>query len=324
MDTKIRDAGVVYLVEEQPNPSTDYYILPAVSRTGMRVLKCGFRDLPEPAELEGAVVIFVRYVPTSWAKLVEAVRPRLRALIFFMDDDVLDVHASVGMQWHYRLKLARLSAWKSAWLRRQKAELWVSVPFLQNKYAGWKPRLVLPSPVSLPFDVRWVFYHGSATHLAEVRWLRPVMDEVLRRDEGIAFGLVGNHKVFKLYRGIPRVTTIHPMKWPAYQSLLSLQGHHIGLAPLLDLPFNYARSYTKFFDFTRCGAVGIYSPGSACADVVRHGVSGLVVELDQDAWVEAILDLSRDDASRRSLLRNAEHALVDLAGVAQRGYSGLL
>ena len=315
--------GVLYLVEEQPNPSTDYYILPAVMNTGLRVVQCGFRDLPAPAELDGAVVVFVRYVPATWAKLVEAVRPRLRALIFFMDDDVLDVHASVGMPWHYRLKLARLSAWKAGWLRRQGTELWVSVPFLLEKYAEWNPRLVLPSPVSPPSDVRRVFYHGSATHLAEVRWLRPVMEEVLRKDERISFTIVGGRNVFRLYRGIPRVTTVHPMKWPAYQHFLAKEGRHIGLAPLLDLPFNQARSYTKFFDFTRCGAVGVYSPGGECAGVVSHGVSGLVVKLDQEAWVNAILDLARNEPLRQSLLRNAELASAELAGRAQQSYAGL-
>ncbi len=302
----LQSSGVLYLVEEQPNPSTDYYILPIVSHIGLRVVQCGFRDLPASAELDGAVVIFVRYVPASWAKLIEVMRPRLRALIFFMDDDVLDVQASVGMPWHYRLKLARLSAWKAGWLRRLKAELWVSVPYLQDKYASWHPRLVLPSPVAPLSDICRVFYHGSATHNAEIRWLRPVIEEVLHRNERVSFEIVGNREVFRLYRGLPRVTTIHPMKWPAYQHFLALQGRHIGLAPLLDSPFNRARSHTKFFDFTRCGAVGIYAPESACAKMVRHGVDGLVVALNKNAWVEAILALAGDESLRQSLLRSAE------------------
>lgn len=317
--TSVPASGVVYLVEEQPNPSTDYYILPAVAHAGMRVVKCGFRDLPEPAELDGAVVIFVRYVPASWAGLVEAVRPRLRALIFFMDDDVLDVHASAGMPWHYRLKLARLSAWKAGWLRRQRVELWVSVPYLQAKYISWNPRLVLPSPVKPPTDVCRVFYHGSATHYAEIRWLRPVMEEVLRRDERVSFEIVGNRSVFRLYRGMPRVTTVHPMKWPAYQHFLALQGRHIGLAPLMDSPFNRARSHTKFFDFTRCGAVGIYAPDSACGELIRHGEDGLIVEMNEESWVEAILALASDEPFRQSLLHNAEATSVRSAGAAYRG-----
>ncbi len=315
---------VIYLVEEQPNPSTDYFVLPAMSARACRVERRSFADLPDPAEMDGAAVVFVRYVPQAWARLVEAARPKLQFLALFIDDDVLDPAASAGMPWRYRIKLARLAAWQSGWLKRQGAELWVSTPHLLRKYAEWNPRLVLPTPVESPLDVCRVFYHGSASHKAEIRWLRRVMGEVLRSEERISFEISGGNDVYKLYRDLPRVHVVHPMKWPAYRHFVSMPGRHVGLAPLLNSPFNAARSYTKFFDFTRQGAVGIYSPASACAEVVRHGVSGLIVESEQDAWVSAILTLARDAPLRQSLLRNAEATSAELANVALRSYSSLL
>ena len=317
-------AGVVYLVEEQANPSTDFFVLPAVMAGGRSVVRCGFDDLPAPADLEGAAVVFVRYVPRAWARLVDDVRPRLDAVVFFMDDDLLDVGASAGMPWRYRLKLARLAALRSGWLRRQAAEVWVTSSYLQQKYADWRPKLVLPSLLSSTAERRRLFYHGTASHDAEIRWLRPVLEEALRRDERLALEIVGGRDVYRLYRGVPRVTVVHPMKWPAYQSFLAMPGRHIGLAPLLDLPFNRGRSYTKFFDITRCGAAGIYSPGSIYSEVVSHRVDGLVVELDQEAWVAAILELARDEPLRQSLFRKAEVKLAELVNLAQHGYSGLL
>jgi hypothetical protein len=311
---------VAYLVEEQSNPSTDCYVLPALSACGHRVVRCCFGDLPAADDLNGAVVVFVRYVPPAWARLVKAVRPRLRGLVFFMDDDVLDVRASAGMPWHYRLKLARLAAGRLRWLRRHGAELWVSTAYLQEKYAKWEPRLVLPSPLSNTTALRRVFYHGTASHDAEKRWLRPVAEEALRQEERLVFEIVGGRDLDSLYRGLPRVTVVHQMKWPAYQAFLAMPGRLVGLAPLMDVPFNRARSYTKFFDITRCGAVGIYSPKSACADVVSHGVDGLVVELDQEAWVAAILNLVRDEPLRQKLLGNAEVRMGELARRAEAGY----
>jgi len=315
---------VVYVVEEQSNPSTDCFVLPAISACGHRVVRCSFADLPAADDLTGAVVVFVRYVPPAWAKLVKAVRPRLRGLVFFMDDDVLDVRSSAGMPWHYRLKLARLSAGRLWWLRRHGAELWVSTAYLQKKYVKWEPRLVLPSPVSSATNLRRVFYHGTASHGAEKRWLRPVVEKALRQDERVAFEIVGGRDLDSLYRGLPRVSVVHQMKWPAFRAFLSLTGRLVGLAPLMNSPFNRARSYTKFFDITRCGAVGIYSPNSACADVVSHGVDGLIVELDQEAWVEAILNLVRDEPFRQTLLRNAEAKMGELADKAQGGYTELM
>jgi len=315
---------MIYIVEEQPNPSSDYFMLPAVSSTGVHLVRCGFADIPAPADLENAVVVFVRYVPTGWAKLIEAYRPNLAGLVFFMDDDVLDINASVGMPWRYRFKLARLAAWRSTWLRQQGADLWVSTPYLQKKYLAWQPKLVLPSPVEAPSNVRRVFYHGSASHNAEIRWLLPVLEEALRREERLAFEIIGGRDVYRLYRGLPRVNVVHPLKWQAYQHFLSMGERHIGLAPLLDLPFNQARSYTKFFDFIRCNAVGIYSPNNALAEVVEHEVDGLIVALDQEAWVTAILKLVHDESLRQTLQYNARQKSVALANIAQGSYFGLI
>jgi hypothetical protein len=323
--SRVSGERVVYLVEERANPSTDFFILPALLAANYRVIHCGFTDLPEVADLTGAVVVFVRYVSVAWAKLINAVRPQLATLVFFMDDDILDYRASAGTPWDYRLKLAWLATRHSRWLRQQRAELWVSVPYLQQKYADWQPRLILPAPVANPVDLRKVFYHGSAiTHKADIHWLRPVIEEVLHRDSRIIFELIGDADTCRLYKNLPRVNVVRSMRWPAYQAFLSTQTRHVGLNPLRDVPFNRARSYTKFFDITRCDAVGIYTPNSTCSTVVQHQQEGLVVELEQDAWISAILMLVQDEALRQRLLRNAQAKTRELAEQAQRGYVDLL
>jgi hypothetical protein len=314
---------VVYLIEEQLNPSTDFFVLPAILTRSNRVIRCSFADLPADTDLAGAVLVFVRYVPSTWVKRVERMRTHLRKLIFFMDDDLLDLDATVGMPWRYRLKLARLATRRRGWLQRQKAELWVSTPYLQQKYAQWPAQLVLPSPVTGLTGIRRIFYHGTASHGVEIRWLRSVIEEAMHRDKNIVFEIVGGQDVYRLYRDLPRVTIVHPMKWPNYQAFLAQQGRHIGLNPIHDRPFNQARSYTKFFDITRCGAVGIYSPANACADLVSHGQDGWVVELEQEAWVVAILSLAQNESLRQTLLMNAEAKMRELAVKAQHGYDRL-
>jgi len=325
MDSNPHSKPTVFLVEECANPSTDFFILPILVACGYPIIRCGHNDVPECASLRNAIVIFVRYVPSAWAKLIAPCRQHLRALIFFMDDDVLDFSSSVGMPVSYRYKLAKLALRRRTWLRQQQVRLWVSTPYLVEKYADWQPQLVLPTPTAFPEHVRRIFYHGSiATHKAEIRWLRPVMEAVLAKDENAVFEIVGKKEVFELYRGLPRVTVVHTLKWPAYQTFLAIPGRHVGLNPLLDNPFNKARSYTKFFDITRSGAVGIYTPGCACASVVDHGQNGLLVDSDPDAWVAAILSLTQDEDYRQTLLRNAETTMRELTAAAQRNYTGLL
>ncbi len=247
-----------------------------------------------------------------------------------MDDDLFDISAHRGLPWRYRWKLARLAAWQRDWLRRQNAVLWVSTDYLVHKYRDWNPRLVPPSPLAAPAahvaaegECR-VFYHGTASHSAEMRWLRPIIAEVLNRDPRLSFEIVGGDKVERLYRKLPRVNVVRPMKWPAYQAFLSGGTRHIGLAPQLDHPFNRARSYTKFFDVTRCSAVGVYAAGGACAQVVRDGTDGFVVRMEPDLWVEAILRLAGDEPLRQRMRHNAQQRVEALGMAAREAYEGLL
>ena len=299
----------VYLVEERANPSTDYFVAPACAGEGRRLHRFRFEEDPPPGSLAGAVVVFVRYIPPQWRRKVTAEEGRLARLVFFMDDDVLDPLTWTSMPLRYRYKLYRLAARHANWLRKQRAQLWVSTAWLQQKYADWTPLRVDPLPRPGAAGACRVFYHGTASHLAEIRWLHPVIERVQEQDPRIVFEVVGGQETYRLYRDLPRVTVVHPMKWPAYEAFLDQPGRHIGLAPLLELPFNRARSCTKFFDITRAGAAGIYAAAGACGGFVRPGIDGLVLPMRPQAWAEAILQLARDEPARLALALAARERL---------------
>ncbi len=217
------------------------------------------------------------------------------------------------MPWRYRFKLARLATLRKRWLKRIGAELWVSTPFLLNKYPDWDPLLVTPKPLTDSYRITRLFYHGSASHLEEIRWLYPIIKAVLLDDEQLSFEIIGGAAVNRLFRGLPRVTVVHPMKWLAYKAFLAQPGRAIGLAPLLDLPFNQARSYTKFFDITQTGAVGIYARNPIFSEVVEEGHNGVLVEMDPQQWITAIQALVADDLGRKEMHANALGTLARLS-----------
>lgn len=293
------EPALVHLIEERPNPSTDYFVLPALKARGHPIQRHAFgQPLPPLAQLTQASIVFVRYIPPPWVKLIERHRARIGELIYFMDDDLFDLTAAHGTPWRYRLKLARLATWRQQWLKAQGAKLWVSTAYLQDKYASWRPERIQPAPLPAPNpagdgNIR-VFYHGSASHQAEIDWLYPVMQTALEADPRLSFEIIGAAKVNRRYRRLPRTTVVHPMSWPTYQRFLATPGRHIGLAPLVDNPFNRARSCTKFFDITRAGAVGIYAAGSVCNEWIRSDQDGVMVPMIADYWVQAILKLARN------------------------------
>jgi hypothetical protein len=341
--------GTIYLVEEGPNPSTDYFLMPALKPLARPIVRCSWTSpLPTAQALAGATVIFVRYVPTAWKHLVNQTHRSPPELVYFMDDDLWDYRAAAGLSLKYRFKLARYATRHRRWLESLNSKLWVSTKWLADKYAAQQPKLVMPalleaagslaasastvntspsSPTSgapsaatraIPLTATSItaatqniqlFYHGSASHRADIEWLHPVIKTVLARNPRLQFEIIGDAHTRALYASLEPCTVLAPMKWPAYRTLIATPGRHIGLAPAVPHPFNRARSHTKFFDITLAGAVGIYAAQGPCQGILEHNKHGLLVGMTPEAWVEAILQLADDLTLRQALYTQAlEHA----------------
>lgn len=131
------------------------------------------------------------------------------------------------------------------------------------------------------------------------------MTEVLERDKRICFEIIGGPQIRKMFSILPRVHVTHPMSWESYQSFISRPGRDIGLAPLLNTPFNAARAPTKFFDITHTSAVGIYSDVPIYSAVIEHEKNGILVPNTPSVWVEQIISLASSKQKREALLSNA-------------------
>ena len=230
---------------------------------------------------------------------------------FFMDDDLLDWLPLLSIPLPYAVRLWRKVVSKRKMILSSFSELWVSTPYLAQKYAAWNPRLLRPV-ASGPLLVRsWlgnsssdivrICYHGTWSHRDDMKWLAPVMAEVQRRCSSTVFEVMGGDRVARIFRGIPRVTVLPTMPWPEYLRYTQTVRQDIGLAPLRDTLFNRGRGPIKFFDYARAGAVGVYSAGPAFSEFVSHGVDGFVLQNDPDLWVERIVDLVNSPELRQSM-----------------------
>ena len=79
----------------------------------------------------------------------------------------------------------------------------------------------------------------------------------------------------------------------------------LALAPLLDHPFNHAKSDLKWLEYSICQIPGIYSPISPYTASVTHGKTGWIVDNDPEQWFEAIEKFMSDDNLRRSIATQA-------------------
>jgi len=157
-----------------------------------------------------------------------------------------------------------------------------------------------------------VCYHGTASHPREIDWLLPVIEQVQARSEAIHFELFGGRAVARRFGGLPRVSVLHPMAWPNYLAYTASHRCDIALAPLLPGAFNAARGPTKFYDYTRMGAAGLYSDVAPYRGFVRDGGDGLLLDNDSERWIGAILTLALDAEKRAGLAAAARQRLLDV------------
>jgi glycosyltransferase involved in cell wall biosynthesis len=263
-----------------------------------------------------AEVVLCRYVSPEWIDELWRFKGQGGKVTYFMDDDLMDPQATVGLPLAYQQKISRFASGQRALLEQLCGDFWVASPYLAAKYASWSPKLLqaVPSMQSLA-QARpvTVCYHGTASHLAEIRWLLGIIDELQARRADIHFELFGDHEVNRMFRGIARVSVLHPMSWRNYLSYTRSVRREIALAPLLPHPFNSARGRTKFFDFARMGAVGLYSDVPPYRGFVENGVDGMLLPNDPVVWGETIIALAENHPTREQMAASARNRALALA-----------
>ena len=303
------------LLEAQPNPSSANLLRPWLDRKGWSSSAIGD---PRPVLSSGDFVVIVRYLTPAWRKAIEAKREQLAGVAYFMDDDLWDAAAWDGLPRDYQRRLKERALRHRPWVERHCDALWVSTEALARKYAQFSPQVIPLAPdaalLAQVQDAVHVAYHGTASHGAEIEWLLPIMAEVLARCPQVHFELFGDGRTGHAFLALPRVTLLHPLKWPNYLAYTAATRRDIGLSPLLPTPFNATRGAVKFYDFARMGAAGLYSDVAPFAGFVRDGVDGLLLPNDPARWVEAIVGLAGDPA-RRAAIAGAARARA-LAGAA--------
>ena len=298
----VADSGRWLVLQWGSNPSTDYYI-PARARAAGATLSLRdvLQDKPEPRDFApGTRVIIVRYLDGPWVQALHAHRRQLAGIVYFMDDELLDPAAWHTLPRKYHGKLRRhCQAWHRD-LAALATEYWGSTPALCQRHRdlGMKHMPPLPLPEDAgrqaaalpPQGPLWVFYHGTEAHLEEMRWLQPIVAELLQAHVHVHFEAIGGPEVNRLFRALPRTRVLHPMSWPNYLSHCRTLRGHVGLAPLLPSPFNAARSHTKVYDIERCGAVGLYAQDGPYAGHVAPG-QGRLLPMEPGAWRQALAEL---------------------------------
>ena len=307
----IRVPERIVVLTWEHSPTCDIYLRDRLRHAGMPVHYWILGNAP-PVALDNAFVIVVRYVDTMSLRTLERAKSNLSGLAYLLDDDLAAAMSDRSLPLHYRLYMTHF------WLRYARrigvlaSELWLSSDVLARRYASAgevhridpaPARFALPQsrPLNEGNDVS-IFYHGQKTHRADRVWLRDVMRAVLEDCPNSKFEIVGGPEARRCYGGLPRVTVQPPLPWPEYWQRSQMTRLDIGLAPLVPTPFNSARSWIKYLDIARFGAVGVYAAGEPYESVVTDDRNGIVRPAgDKVAWSDALIMLVQDRTLRNRL-----------------------
>ncbi len=173
-----------------------------------------------------------------------------------------------------------------------------------------------PAP-RLPGDPR-VVYHGVPVRLRDYEVARGAVDE-------LAGAMPDLRRIWIGAANEPRVVACVDEAWPwvdglaAFGTALVAAQPDIGLAPLLDEPFNRAKSELHWLEYSLAGAATIATAfdGPGPYDVIRDGEDGLLARTPTD-WTRRLRRLASSATLRSELAGKARERVLAEYTVASR------
>lgn len=318
-----------------PNPTIDYYLLARLRAAGMppaRIVDIRDVDLGM-VEPVGTLVIICRYATRRLVTWIERHSAVLAGVALFTDDDIGAVITGSEAKLGYRLFLYHRALGPLRRLNRHLDMVWASTPALAEALSEAKAQVLPPAP---PEEL-WlgsnatdtpqgcgtvsIVYHATAVHTKEHRFLRPIIEEILRLRPEVTFEVTADERMAPIWSKLARVQIVPPSSWAVFLARTTRQRADIALVPLLRSRANETRAGTKRIDVVRLGAAGIFSASSAYG--VPNGSAEPRLPNQRKVWIETILRLV-DDPVARSAAAAASRRLVAVASAAaDRGLPGL-
>lgn len=167
-------------------------------------------------------------------------------------------------------------------------------------------------------------YSGGLSHNDDLDMVLPAIKTIMEKYPDVRFQLMGQmdlvkaKKVFgKWHQKLRnRIMLLNATKTqPEYPAYLAEQPWNIGIAPLIDSPFNECKSSIKFFEYSMykipvvASRVYPYSKDIWGVPVIEHEETGLLCDTYED-WVTNLSKLIENKDLREKLGQNAYKHVV--------------
>lgn len=257
------------------------------------------------------VVIMSRYGQANGIDIQNDCRVRGIPVVYHIDDDLLELPASLGREIVERqgaATQARRTMLQDCDLIYASTRVLAQVlrkrvpgkPVFQGIYASCIPIQPAGRPAQ---HASTVGYMGSKGHKEDLALVVPALVQLMREHPAMRFETFGTIEMPEELRQFGGRVRHHPVQKSYGEFLRTLAGlgWSLGLAPLVDEPFNRCKAPTKFIEYTACGIPVVASDVVVYAAEIPAG-AGMLVRHD---WKQAIEKLLGDAAGRARLLERA-------------------
>lgn len=297
-------------------------------------------ELP-PKEQFDAVVVERLWRPDVTLPMIEDLVSEIRRcgarLIYFIDDNLLDLH--LYEPWY--LFPSDEQRMVVRYLCRFSDGIVVSTEPLKDRLERFNRNIVvLPnaldeglfsrtSSTELPFDasddVIRVGYMGTHTHQDDLMLILDPLRAFLRESgRNVLLEIVGvstDRRVLDCFQNLP-VYVRSVGESHHYDQFIRWAMRHMrwdfAIAPLLENDFNSCKSDIKHLDYSALGIPAIYSDVTAYRNSVVHGETGWLCQNNCESWLSGLRRLRDDVQLRQSISRAAKKYVFERRTLTHR------
>lgn len=249
----------------------------------------------------GANLVLCRTLPAYALRWLERYREAFGRIVYVIDDDLAAAGEDSELPLAYRERMARAAEQQPRLLALADDVVACSSALAQRLRARHANVQVMTPPLIAPLPelahlaqgpsraLPWrIGFYGTRAHLADLARIAPALEAIQRgRDDTELELMLGKHAPGSL-AALPHTRCPAPLPWKKFRAWQARRRVPIGLAPLLDSPFNRGKSFIKFLDIAAMGGVGVYSNRPPYTDIVEHGINGLLAGDDPAEWQRCI------------------------------------
>lgn len=258
------------------------------------------------------ILICVRGCEFATFKIVQAAKRAGRFIIYFLDDDLLNVPSQVSSGDYFcrkDLKQNLIACIENSDI------LWCVNKLIGEKYSvycnnNWVLSRVPAKITAIPMNEYGIniLYAGSTDHEKNVqKYISPVVKKLCEEFKDIKFTFIGANPDLKNYSNVTYIKFIE--NYDEYKRLVNSVCFSIGIAIINTSEFYKYKYYNKFIEYTSIGAVGVYTKSEPYLSVIADKENGLLCDNNFNQWYNAIKSLIIDKDLREKCLLNARENL---------------